>query len=432
MAYEEEHKGKKNGHPLAWVPSLYFAEGIPYVLVMTIAGIMYKCFGLSNEDIAIYTSWLYLPWVIKPFWSPIVEIFGTKRLWIVGMQVFVGAALAGVAFTINAADYVQWTLAFFWLMAFSSATHDIAADGFYMMGLSENEQAQYVGIRSTFYRLSQIAAQGVLLWVAGQMENVFGDVKEAWSVTFLTVSALFAFIFFYHQIVLPRPAKDKSERVTLYSAILGFSKTIVSFILKPQFLIAITFMLLYRFPEALLVKISPLFLKDTIEAGGLGLTTAEIGQAQGIFGTTGLIAGGIIGGFAISIWGFRKCLWPMAFSITIPHAIYIGLAYWLPSNIWLISSCIAIEQFGYGFGFTAYMMYLIYFSQGEMQTAHYAFCTGLMALSMMIPGIISGWLQEAMGYLNFFTLILALTPLTLMVAMLIKVDADFGLKKNRQ
>ncbi len=427
-----KRKNSSKLHPATWVPSLYFTEGIPYVIVMTIAGVMYKRMGLSNEEITLYTSWLYLPWVIKPFWSPLVELLGTKRQWIVLMQIIVGASLAGIAFSMNLPNFLQWSLAFFWLMAFSSATHDIAADGFYMLGLTEKEQAQYVGIRSTFYRISTIAAQGLLLVFAGNLEKTVGSIPDAWSITFGVTALLFVGLFVYHQFILPRPLTDRKQVGGEGMLAEGFLSTFILFFRKPQAAIALAFMLLYRFPEALLVKISPLFLIDSNANGGLALSTQEVGLAQGTFGVLGLILGGILGGIAISKHGFRKWLWPMALSISIPHAVYIFLAYYLPSNIWLISACIAVEQFGYGFGFTAYMLYLIYYSRGNTQTAHYAFCTGFMALSMMIPGLISGWIEEQMGYLNFYILVLALCPLTFLVAKLIKVEDDFGLKTTEK
>jgi len=415
--------------PFTWVPSLYFAEGIPYVVVMTIAVIMYKRLGLSNTDIAFYTSWLYLPWVIKPFWSPIVDMFRTKRWWIVIMELVIGASMAGVAFTLPAASFLQWTLAFFWLMAFSSATHDIAADGFYMIALSEQEQSFFVGVRSTFYRFAMIAGQGLLVMLAGTFESFLQSPATAWSYTFWITSGCFLLIFLYHALMLPRPAADGKRTVTSFRELTGtFTKMFVSFFRKPQIAVAIFFMLVYRFPEALLTKICPLFLLDSVQKGGLALTTAEVGVVQGTVGVAGLLAGGIIGGICIGTGGFKKWLWPMVLSITLPDAVYILLAYYQPQSMMLINTSVFIEQFGYGFGFTAYMLYLIYISQGESQTSHYAFCTGFMALSMMLPGLIAGALQEFTGYLNFFILVMCLTPLTFFTAFLIDVDDDFGKK----
>lgn len=417
--------------PFTWVPSLYFAEGIPYVVVMTIAVVMYKRLGLSNTDIAFYTSWLYLPWVIKPFWSPIVDMLRTKRWWIVTMELVVGATMAGVALTLPATHFVQWTLAFFWLMAFSSATHDIAADGFYMIGLTQQEQSFFVGVRSTFYRFAMIAGQGLLVMLAGTFESVLQSPATAWAYTFWTTAALFLLIFVYHLFVLPRPRSDGDRMVESLGKLgVQFGTTIASFFTKPGILTAIFFMLIYRFPEALLTKICPLFLLDTPGEGGLALTTAEVGVVQGTVGVAGLLVGGIVGGICIGTGGFRRWLWPMVVSITVPDAVYIALAYYQPADMWLVGSAVFLEQLGYGFGFTAYMLYLIYVSQGEHKTAHYAFCTGFMALSMMLPGMFAGAIQEHIGYLNFFILTLCLTPLTFLAAALIRVDRDFGIKQS--
>lgn len=418
---------KKIFSPWTWIPSLYLAEGIPYVIVMQIAVVMYKRLGLSNTDIALYTSWLYLPWVIKPFWSPIVDRFRTKRWWIVMMQLVIGAGLAGVAFTLSLPSAVQWTLAFFWLMAFSSATHDIAADGFYMLGLSKKEQALYVGIRSTFYRIAMIAGQGLLVMFAGAMEVYTRQPVKAWAITFYATAGLFFLLYAYHLLVLPRPKADHAvaHSVSPFSD-MGF--TFRSFFAKPGIVVALCFMMLYRLPEALLVKICPLFLLDQASEGGLALTTSELGMVQGTVGVIGLTLGGILGGVAVSVGGFRKWLWPMVLSISLPNVVYIILAYFQPENLFWVNACVFIEQLGYGFGFTAYMLYLMYFSQGPSSTAHYAFCTGFMALSMMLPGMVAGWLQQQMGYLNFFIFVVALVPLTFVVARFIKVDDDYGKK----
>ena len=404
------------------MPSLYFAEGIPYVIVMTIAAIMYKRLGLNNEEITLYTSWLYLPWVIKPFWSPVVDLLKSKRWWIVVMQLVLGASMAGVAFTIKVPHFVQWTLVFFWLMAFSSATHDIAADGFYMLALEEHEQSMFVGVRSTFYRVATIAGQGLLVMFAGTMEVFYRNPFSAWMATFFVCTATFLLLFCYHAFMLPRPRQDSSRHLELKE----FAATFKSFFLKPQFLVAVIFMLLYRFPEALLIKICPLFMLDPVSKGGLGMTTAEVGFVQGTVGVIGLLLGGILGGVLVASKGLKKMLLPMVLSITLPHVVYIFLAYYQTDSLALINISVFLEQFGYGFGFTAYMLYMMYFSQGKNTTAHYAFCTGFMALSMMLPGLFAGALQQAVGYLNFFIIVLCLTPLTFIAAGLIKVDEHYG------
>lgn len=421
---------KINRNPWTWIPSLYFAEGIPYVVVTVIAVLMYKRLGMSNAENALLTSWLYLPWVIKPFWSPIVERFRSKRWWIVVMQFLIGAALGGIAFALPMPGYVQWSLTFFWLMAFSSATHDIAADGFYMLALTSHEQALFVGIRSTFYRVATIAGQGLLIMFAGVMEVYTRNPSRAWSLTFCVAALMFLLLAAYHYFMLPSVRSDAEQDANRHVKVMDLFATYLTFFRKPHIWTALAFILLYRLPEALLTKICPLFLSDTATSGGLALTTSEIGFVQGTVGVFGLTIGGILGGIAVARDGFRHWMWPMVLAITLPDAVYILLAYFQPDNLPITAICLFVEQFGYGFGFTAYMLFLIYFSKGESSTAHYAFCTGLMALGMMLPGMIAGWLQEHVGYLNFFIITMALTVFTFAVASLVKVDDDFGKKKK--
>lgn len=424
--------GKPTHSPWRWIPSLYVAEGIPYIIVMNVAVVMFKRIGLDNAETALYTSWLYLPWVVKPFWSPVVDMFRTKRWWITVMQSLIAASLAGVAFMLPAPEGVKWALAFFWLMAFSSATHDIAADGFYMLALPAREQALFVGIRSTFYRLSTIAAQGLLVMAAGVLEVYTRQPVRAWSLTLGAVAAVFLALCAYHRFALPRPTADRALRCSGRLAdVKEFATTFTSFFTKPGAPVAILFMLTYRLPEALLTKICPPFMLDSYNQGGLGLTTSELGLAQGTVGAIGLTVGGIIGGIAIARSGLQRWLWPMVLSISLPNVVYVLLAYYQPSSLTLISLCILVEQLGYGFGFTAYMLFLIQYSRGRSSTSHYAFCTGFMALGMMIPGMFAGYLQEAVGYLNFFIVVIALVPVTFIVSALIKVDPQFG-KKDKQ
>ncbi len=610
----------KNRSPWGWVPTLYFAQGLPYVAVMTISVIMYKRLGISNTDIALYTSWLYLPWVIKPFWSPFVDLLKTKRWWVVAMQMLVGAGLAGIAFTLPAPHFFQITLAIFWLVAFSSATHDIAADGFYMLALDSHRQAMYVGIRSTFYRVATIAGQGLLVILAGWLESstgltpltldvkagpqyasetalpstchtadtgtgemhfvatpavleigteanparvdsvsawvtrqniangfavaetttsaatpaagnnapalnrferfireTFGEKREvgrhplsgnigvvkvclsqkpapgetvvlntvfqrgdrsifitqgerlefteanwnkpayiaiqtdpklrqtstasfegtsgqialAWSITFFVLAGFFIAISLYHKYILPRPVSDRAVRQATASNIFReFLATFVSFFRKKQIGIALLFMLLYRLPEAQLVKLINPFLLDPREMGGLGLTTGQVGLVYGTIGILGLTLGGIIGGIVAAKGGLRQWLWPMAWSISLTCATFVYLSYVQPDSLWVINLCVFIEQFGYGFGFTAYMLYLIYFSEGEHQTAHYAICTAFMALGMMLPGMAAGWLQELIGYKHFFNWVMICCVATIAVCAFLKIDPDYGRKKT--
>lgn len=634
---QTKHSGGKR-NPWAWIPTLYFAQGLPYVAVMTISVIMYKRLGISNTDIALYTGWLYLPWVIKPFWSPFVDIIRTKRWWTLTMQWIIAFALAGIAFTIPTPFFFQLTLAIFWLVGFTSATHDIAADGFYMLALTEHEQSLYVGIRSTFYRVATVAGQGLLVIVAGLIETntglepirftvdadpavewrqsnldwtddaqadlggelqfittaaapvstvapaevtlghdstaivipfkayaammrdsikhlnelngfvaaevpqtaatasataakssgdgftrwvkeTFGEKREpytlkdnniaivgvrlnrcpepgeeiilnvthrsgdqsikleqaalstrfvfnesnwdkpawlyyeidnklsapaqatfegasgnipfAWLVVFAVLSAFFFIVAAYHSWALPHPASDGlNEAGTTASSILKeFFDTFKSFFSKPQAAIAIAFMLLYRLPEAQLVKLINPFLLDPIDKGGLGLTTGEVGIVYGTVGIIGLTLGGIIGGIAAAKGGLKKWIWPMAWSMSLTCLTFVYLSYAADPSLLTVNICVFIEQFGYGFGFTAYMLYLIYFSEGKHKTAHYAICTGFMALGMMLPGMAAGWLQETIGYRHFFIWTMICCAATIGICAFLKIDPNFGRKK---
>ncbi len=610
---------QKNQSPWAWIPTLYFAEGLPYVVVMTVSVIMYKRLGISNTDIALYTSWLYLPWVIKPFWSPLVDLIKTKRWWIIFMQLFIGAGLAGIAFTIPAPNFLQYTLAFFWLMAFSSATHDIAADGFYMLGLDEHKQAFFVGIRSTFYRLAMITGQGLLIILAGALESktgleplrfetssstsqevmewnrntqtfdeepgvqrflvddekinisiqniagenavelkswaknqnelhhfieieqpgiattpswwaqtvsgplktwlkeewgkddsndqsddklvgnialigihlsappedgenvvlnlgrksgdknfklihgerltfndqnwnrnawvliqidpkltvlssasfegLSGNIPFAWSITFYVLTGMFVLFFLYHRFMLPRPVTDVPVAEGR-NIVREFGNTFVSFFKKENVGVALAFFLLFRLGESQLVKLASPFLLDSREQDGLGLTTSDVGRIYGVIGVIFLVIGGILGGYLASRKGLKYWIWWMTLAINLPNLVYVFLSYATPSNFIIIASSVAIEQFGYGFGFTAFMLFMIYFVEGKNKTAHFAICTGFMALGMMIPGMLSGWLQEIIGYQNFFIWVMLCTIPGFLVIRFLKIDAMFGIKKE--
>ena len=403
------------------------------MMVMAVAVIMYKNLGLSNTQIALYTGWLYLPWVIKPFWSPFVDILKTKRWWIVVMQLLIGAAMAGVAFTLSTPFYLQASLAFLWLVAFSSATHDIAADGFYMLGLDDSQQSFFVGIRSTFYRLAMIGGQGGLVAIAGYLEHKTGQVALAWSVVFGVLAVSFILFGLYHGALLPYPAEDKGGDVrTARDVLHEFVQTFVSFFSKQGIGKAVLFILIYRLAEAMLIKMASPFLLDGREVGGLGLTTQQVGFVYGTVAPVCLTIGGIVGGIVASRKGLKYWMWPMALSITLPNVAYLILAYTMPENLLWINVAVGVEQLGYGFGFTAYMLFLIYFAQGEHKTAHYSIATGLMALGMMLPGMAAGWLQELMGYQHFFIFIMVATIPTLLLIPFMKVDREFGKNQPNQ
>ena len=426
---------QKQRSPWAWIPSLYLAEGLPFVAVQSISVVMYKKMGMSNTDIALYTSLLYLPWIIKPLWSPFIDLLKTKRWWIITMQLLLGAGFAGIALTIPLPFYFQATMAFFYLLAFGSATHDIAADGFYMLGLDTNQQAMFVGIRSTFYRIATLLGQGALIMLAGFLERLTGNnIPFAWSITFFILSGLFVAFSFYHRFALPKPDGDKQRvLLTTHRIVSEFGETFVSFFKKPQVLAALFFMLTFRFSESQLLKMIPLFLIDPVDKGGLGLSTEQYGLFYGTIGIIALTLGGIIGGITASRGGLKKWLWPMTLTMLITAATFVYLSFSQTGSILAINFCIFIEQFGYGFGFTAYMLYLIYYSEGEYKTAHYAICTGFMALGMMLPGMFAGWIQEHLftgSYKNFFIWVSACSIVPVIAVSLLKIDPEYGKKKN--
>lgn len=415
--------------PWWWVPTLYFAEGLPYMAVMTISTVMYKCLGIGNTELAFYTAWLYLPWVIKPFWSPFVDIIRTKRWWVLTMQWAIAVAMAAVTFALPASGFFQATLALFWLMAFASSTHDIAADGFYMLALTQHQQSLFVGIRSLFYRISMIIGQGVLVVVAANVSEAWAQPKAGWIVVFGILAAFFALVASYHSFALPRPGADAMRSPRSASDTLReFVETFVSFFRKPEAGIAILFMLLYRLPEAQLVKMITPFMLDPVENGGLGLSADQVGIVYGTVGVIGLMLGGIVGGLVAARNGLRHWLHPMAWSMSLTCLTFVYLAYIQPSAIWEVYVCVFVEQFGYGFGFTAYMLYLIYFSNGRFKTAHYSICTGFMALGMMLPGMAAGWIADTFSYRTFFVWTMVCCIATIGVCYLIHVDREFGKK----
>ena len=438
-------------HPWAWVPSLYFAEGIPYFIVNVISVTLFKRLGMSNGDLALYTSLLYLPWVIKPLWSPVVDVFKSKRWWILVMQAIITVSFALLALSVSP-DVFGLSLVIFYVIAFASATHDIAADGFYMLALGEQEQSLFVGIRSTFYRISSVFGQGVIVVVAGLLEERMGSIPSAWKVTLLLCGALFALLTLWHCRSLPKVERNlagghDSDRKVANAGTMeakaadempepcvpAGGKPAVhrggwgdmwrvwkTFFMKDGVWLALAFMLLYRLPEALSVKMLTPFLLDPPEAGGLGLSTAQSGLVYGTAGVIALTIGGILGGVYAARKGLRKSMWIMALSLALPCAVYLFLALVQPERMWIVYACVVLDQFGYGFGFTAYMLYMMKFAEGEFVTSHYAICTAFMALSMMIPGLFAGWMQEALGYVGFFIIVMICCLATVFVTLFVR------------
>ena len=432
--------------PWAWVPTLYFAQGIPYFIVNNISVLMFAKMGVPNGEMALFTSLLYLPWTIKPFWSPFIDIIKTKRWWIISMQILMSIAFILLTLSLPKPDEATLaagttpismftiTLVLFIITAFASATHDIAADGFYMLALKQSDQAAFVGIRSTFYRLASIFGQGVLVAIAGAIELRNKDIPLSWTITMLVTAVMFSLVTFYHLFAIPKPTSDKSVltpgTASAKAIFQEFGRTFATYFTKPGVWLAIAFMLLYRLPEAFLIKMCMPFLVASKEAGGLELSTAEVGIVYGTIGVIFLTVGGILGGLFASRIGLKKSIWWMAACMTLPCLTFVYLAIGQPDNLFAISTAIAIEQFGYGFGFTAYMLYMMYFSEGEFKTSHYAICTAFMALSMMIPGMFAGYLQEAVGYVNFFWIVILCCAATIVVTVFAdrKIDPTYGKK----
>ena len=434
--------------PWAWVPTLYFAQGIPYFIVNNISVLMFAKMGVPNGDMALFTSLLYLPWTIKPFWSPFVDIIKTKRWWTLSMQILMSVAFILLTLSIPRPDEATMaagttpismfsiTLMLFIITAFASATHDIAADGFYMLALKQSDQAAFVGIRSTFYRLASIFGQGVLVAIAGAIELRTENIPLSWTITMLVTAVLFSLVTFYHLFAVPKPTSDKStlaaDAATAGAIFREFGRTFATYFTKPGALLAIVFMLLYRLPEAFLIKMCMPFLVASKESGGLELSTAEVGIVYGTIGVIFLTLGGILGGLFASRIGLKKSIWWMAGCMTLPCLTFVYLAIAQPDNLFAISTAIAIEQFGYGFGFTAYMLYMMYFSEGEFKTSHYAICTAFMALSMMIPGMFAGWLQEQLGYNHFFIWVMICSIIPIIAVSLLKINPSYGKATDKE
>lgn len=416
--------------PYAWVPSLYMGEALPFSAVMLLSLVMFKEMGMTDSQITLYTGWLGTPWVIKPIWSPIVDNLKTKRWWIVSMQFLMGVALAMVALTLPTAFWLKASLAVLMVIAFASATHDISADGFYIIALSDRDQELYVGVRNTFYRVGLVIGQGGLVLLVGYMqEGTFGawlqPMLSSWMAVFIIMAALMVVLGVYHACVLPKVERSVHERFDIGEQVREFVKTLRVFVGKPHIVSALCFILLFRLPEGLLTKIVPLFLMRSADEGGLAMSDTDFGLIYGTLGVIGLLAGGLVGGWAVSRWGLKRCLWPLVMCITLPDVVYVYLSYCPTDNMWLVGSCVCVEQIGYGLGFAAYTLYLVTFSRGERSTAVFSICTAGQYLGgVMLPGMVSGLISENIGYQKFFLLIMLFCLVTFAVTAIVKIDED--------
>jgi PAT family beta-lactamase induction signal transducer AmpG len=414
--------------PWLWLPLLNFASGFPYAIIISVSVIMYKNLGISNEDIGIYTSLLYLPWVIKPLWSPFIDLHSTKRKWFLSMQLLISIAFLIVGFVIPMSQFFFLSLAIFWVAAFASASNDVATDGFYLLSLSKDQQSFFLGIRSTFYRLSMLTGNGLIVIIGGYLETELGDKTKAWSYTMIIVGLLMTVITMYN--LFATPISEKETTAESIEQQKDFSTVFTSFFKKKQIGIVLAFILLFRLGESQLMKMLTPFLIDTKKLGGMGLTTEDVGIIYGTFGVIALLIGGTLGGIAISKQGLGKWMLPMILIMHLPIIGFILLSHFHPENTLFIYLAVIIEQFGYGFGFAAFLMYLIYVAEGESKTSHYALATGFMALGMMLPGMLSGYIQEYLGYGNFFIWVFCATIPGIILSRFLIFPADFGKKSE--
>ena len=419
---------KTSTNPWYWIPVLNFASGLPYSIIISVSVIMYKNLGINNEDIGIYTSLLYLPWVVKPLWSPFIDLYSTKRKWFLAMQLVISIAFLVVGLTIPISNFFVLSLAVFWVAAFASASNDVASDGFYMLALTKDQQSFFLGIRSTFYRLSLLTGNGLIVIIAGYLEQQYGDKTKAWSYTMIIVGFIMTAITIYNYFSAPKVETNTDENEVETTTKVSFGAVFKTFFQKKQIGLALAFILVFRLGESQLLKMLTPFLIDEKAVGGMGLTTQDVGIIYGTFGVLALTIGGILGGIAISKDGLGKWMLPMILAMHLPIIGFILLAHFHPSSIYYIYATVIAEQFGYGFGFASFMMYLIYLADGESKTSHYSIATGFMALGMMLPGMLSGFIQEYLGYGNFFIWVFLATIPGIILSRFLIFPKEFGKK----
>lgn len=406
--------------PFTWVPTLYFAEGIPFFAVSLIAGILYKRLGLGNDVIALYTKLLLLPWSLKPLWSPLLEMFKTKKYFVVLLQLVGGVSLGLIALCLPLPAYFLYTIVLFAVVAFCSSTHDIAADGLYIASLSPKEQAAYAGWQSGFYSLARLFSQGGLIILAGYLEARM-DVPHAWMAIFGTMGVILMLLGLYHARALPTGGAARHSG-SLREIRATFRDVLISFLKKPNILLLLLFILLYRVGEGQVVTIGPLFLVDKRSAGGLGLTMDLFGTIYGTVGTLAFLAGTVLGGYFTSWLGLRRAILPLICAMNFPNLAYVYLSVVRPTDHVLIASAMSVEMFGYGFGFVGVMLLMMQeIAPGKYQTAHYAFANSLMNLGLMIPGAVSGKIQMALGYRRFFVWVLISSLPALILARFVPI-----------
>ncbi|MDE5636867.1 MAG: MFS transporter [Alistipes sp.] len=424
---------KTSVSPLRWIPSLYFAMGLPFVVLNMVAAVMYKDLGVSDAQIAFWTSLIMWPWTIKFLWSPFLELFGSKKLFVVSTQLLSGVLFGVAALALHLPSFFAVTVALFAVVAFSGATHDIAADGVYMSELSTSDQAKYIGWQGAFYNLAKLVATGGLVWLAGWLFERFAASGRApiaasqssWTVVLLILAGIMAAAGLWHVRSLPTGGSAASGGRTLADGLQGLREVIVSFFAKKHIRYYIAFIILYRLGEGFVMKIVPLFLKTPLADGGLGLTNQQIGLYYGTFGAGAFLLGSLLAGYYIAGRGLRRTLFSLVCVFNLPFAVYALLAWFQPSSMWIVGGGIVLEYFGYGFGFvglTLFMMQQV--APGRHQMAHYAFASGIMNLSVMVTGMASGYLSDLLGYRIFFVAVLLATVPAFVMTRLVPFTYD--------
>ena len=415
--------------PIFWVPTAYFGMGLPFVVLNMVAVLMYKGLGVSDAKIAFWTSLIMLPWTLKPLWSPLLEMYRTKKFFVVLTQMVSGVTFGLIALSLHLPSFFAVTIALFAIVAFSGATHDVACDGVYMDELNAQEQAKYIGWQGAFYNLAKILANGGLVWLAGMLKDEFG-VVHAWMIVMLMCAGIMILIGLYHIRILPSGGGASGEVNTVRDALNVLWEVIRSFFQKKHIAFYIVFIILYRFAEGYALKIVPLFLKAPVADGGLGLSTQDIGLVYGTFGAGAFILGSLLAGYYISAYGLRKTLFSLCCAFNIPFLVYLLLALYQPSNLLIIGTAIVFEYLGYGFGFVGLMLFMMQqVAPGKHQMAHYAFATGIMNLGVMLPGMMSGYLSDWLGYRDFFVWVLIATIPAFVVTWLVPFTYPDGKKK---
>lgn len=394
----------KKAKPSFWVPSLYFSMGVPISIVTVVSAIMYKNLGVSNSEIALHTGLMYLPWAIKPFWAPLVDVYKTKRFFVLFTQFAAAVMLGCVAISLPLNSFMPLTLAFFWVIGFLSSTHDIAADGVYISNLNKVDQAKWIGAQGIFWSGAKVLSAGVLVSFTGYLHDAKAFTwVESWMFVMIVLGVLMLVLAVWHIKFLPNKEAETARTDTNINLLASYADVFKNLMQKKNIVIMLLFSFFYRFGEGFIEKIGPLFMLDSLEIGGLGINNVDLGYINGTYGTVSFIVGAFLGGLFASKIGLKRSLFIMCLALNVPNVTYVYLSYFQPESIEFISWIVVLEKFGYGIGSVGNMLYMMQqISPGKYKTAHYALASGLYGLCMMLTGAVSGVIQESVGYQSYF------------------------------